>query len=106
MDVCERAVVLDADNPSAHAGLGTSLLLAKRYSDAVAPLKEGIRLAPEQAELRLKLAMAYENLDRIEDSLREYESFVKLTDDEQMATKVAGLVKRARAALEEREGRQ
>ncbi len=105
LEACQKVIELDAANPAAHAGVGTSLLLAKRYSEAVAPLEEGIRLAPENADLRLKMAMAYENTHRVEDSLREYESFVKLTKDEQMAIKVTRLVKRARAALAEREVR-
>ncbi len=104
LEACQKALQLDAGNPAALAGIGTSLLLANRYSEAVAPLEEGIRLAPDNADLRLKMAMAYENTDRVKDSLREYESFVKLTKDEQMAIKVTRLVKRARAALAEREG--
>jgi hypothetical protein len=48
------------------------------------------------------LAITYENLDRIEDSLREYEAFVKLAPNDPSASRVAELVERAKAALAER----
>jgi Tfp pilus assembly protein PilF len=65
-----------------------------------------LQLDDDQAAAHLNLAIAYENLDRVENSLREYEAFVRLTDDRDKAERVGELVERARAALEERQGRK
>jgi hypothetical protein len=45
--------------------------------------------------------MTYENMDRIEDSLREYEEFVRLAPNDPSAARVAELVEKAKAALEQ-----
>jgi Flp pilus assembly protein TadD len=105
-DVFIEVLELDNTNAPAYAGLGTTLVMEQRYSEAIEPLEMALQLDDDQAPAHLNLAIAYENLDRVEDSLREYEAFVRLTDDREKAARVGELVKRARAALEERQGQK
>jgi Flp pilus assembly protein TadD len=94
----------DPRDPRPHAGLGAALLRGQRYQEALAPLEKAASLDPKGPMVRLNLAITYENLDRIEDSLREYEAFVKLAPNDPSAPRVAELVERAKAALAERKG--
>jgi Flp pilus assembly protein TadD len=102
IEIFQEVARNNPQDPGGHAGLGTALLREKRYQDALGPLEEAARLDPERANVRLNLAMTYESLDRIEDSLREYEAFVELAPNDPTASRVAKLVERARAALAER----
>jgi serine/threonine-protein kinase len=54
-----RAVMLDPLNPLTHGNLGTALLFARRYPEAVAALKDGLALNPEHAEIGVFLGLGY-----------------------------------------------
>jgi Flp pilus assembly protein TadD len=101
-DVFRKAIELDPESATAQHALGVTALVAGDYSKAREPLEKAVQLEPERALFRLSLAQTYENLDRIPESLAEYEAFVKLAPDDPRAQKIEQLVKRARQALEER----
>ena len=103
IEIFQQIIQSDAQVQAAHAGMGVALVLARRYTEAIASLEEAVRLDPQQAPVRLSLAAAYERLDRIEDSLREYEAFVELTSEPAMAARISRLVERARAAQAEKQ---
>ena len=100
--VFEKVLEGNPQDARAHAGLGAAYLRNHQYQEALAPLQKAVELAPNGPSTRLNPAMTYENMDRIEDSLREYEAFVRLAPNDPSAARVAELVERAQAALEER----
>jgi Flp pilus assembly protein TadD len=100
--VFRKAVELDPESATAQHALGVTALVAGDYTKAREPLEKAVQLDPERALYRLSLAQTYENLDRIPESLAEYEAFVELAPDDPRAQKIEQLVKRARQALEER----
>jgi Flp pilus assembly protein TadD len=100
--VFEEVLESHPQDAQAHAGLGAAYLRSQQYEKALGPLKKAVELDPNGPRARLNLAMTYENMDRIEDSLREYEEFVRLAPNDPSAARVAELVERAKAALEER----
>ena len=54
-----RVVMLDPLNPITHSSLGTALHFARRYPEAVAALKDGLVLSPEDAETGVFLGLQY-----------------------------------------------
>jgi tetratricopeptide (TPR) repeat protein len=105
-DAFRRAAEIDPNYAPPRHALGVTELLAKRYKEALPPLKKAVELDPENAAFRLSLAQAYESLDRIAESLDEYDAFVRLAPDDPRAPQIKGLVKRARSALAERRAQQ
>lgn len=66
-----RAVRLDAGFADAFLALGTSLVSAKRYSDAISPLETAVKLEPENATGHYQLAISYSRVGRRQDAERE-----------------------------------
>ncbi|MBA3576608.1 MAG: TIR domain-containing protein [Sphingomonas sp.] len=65
-----RAIALSPDHADGYAALG--LLLLDRPAEALNPLKRAIQLDPSRAELRMWLAIAYNNLGRNAEALEHY----------------------------------
>ena len=83
----ERSIAIEGDV------LLVSRPVEQAAADALAWLRQRV---PPLVDLALKL-------ERIEDSLREYEAYLSLTDDGEMAAQVEKLAERARATLAERQ---
>ncbi len=66
-----RATKLDADFAEAFLGLGTALVSAKRFEEAVPPLERYEKLAPDSPTGHFQLALAYAGVGRKEDANRE-----------------------------------
>ena len=67
-----RATQLDAGFGDAFVGLGSSLLSAKRFSDAVAPLQAAVRLEPRNPGAHYNLATALTRAGRKEEAEKEF----------------------------------
>lgn len=50
----------------------------KRYTEAVGVLKEGLILSPNSIDLRYRLGVAYEAMNRLDDSLKEMEAVLRI----------------------------
>jgi non-specific serine/threonine protein kinase len=75
----ERAIAVRTDNADAHVQRGDTLLAMERVDDAIAELKEGIRLDPTRATAHGSLARAYWlGLGRVDDAIREFEHTLRL----------------------------
>lgn len=105
-EMFQRAVEIETQSAPARYALGATELLVGNLESAVLHLKEAVDLDPENGIYHLSLAQAYEGSDSIEDSLDEYESFLKLSPGDPRAPKIAQLVERARKALDERNKRK
>ncbi len=66
-----RATTLDSGFSAAYLGLGTSLVLAKRFADAIPPLEAYEKLAPDSPTGHYQLALAYSGAGRRDDANRE-----------------------------------
>jgi tetratricopeptide (TPR) repeat protein len=66
-----RATKLDTTFAEAYLGLGTALVSAKRFSEAVAPLETYEKLAPDSPTGHFQLALAYAGVGRKDDANRE-----------------------------------
>lgn len=67
----ERAAKLDTSFADAYLGLGTCLVEAKRFADAIPPLEQYEKLAPDSPTGHYQLALAYAGAGRKEDANRE-----------------------------------
>ena len=67
-----RAIKLDAGFGDAYLGLGASLLSAKRFAEAIAPLQTAVKLEPQNPGAHYNLAMAFSRSGRKEDADREF----------------------------------
>jgi tetratricopeptide (TPR) repeat protein len=67
-----RATKLDATFGDAFVGLGGSLGSAKRFSEAIPPLENAVKLEPENPAAHYLLAMAYSRTGRKEESDKEF----------------------------------
>jgi tetratricopeptide (TPR) repeat protein len=67
----DRATKLDSSFAEAYLGLGTSLNSAKRFADAIPPLENYEKLAPDSPTGHYQLAMAYAGAGRRDDANRE-----------------------------------
>ena len=67
-----RAAKLDSGFGDAYLGLGVSLLSAKQFSEAVAPLETAVKLEPRNPSAHYNLAMAYNRTGRKQDADREF----------------------------------
>jgi tetratricopeptide (TPR) repeat protein len=67
-----RSIKLYPDFAEAYAGLGRSLLDSGKTADAVAPLENAVKLAPDQPTVHFALATAYQRLGRKADAAREF----------------------------------
>jgi tetratricopeptide (TPR) repeat protein len=66
-----RATKIDTDFAEAYLGLGTALVSAKRFPEAVPPLETYEKLAPDSPTGHFQLALAYAGVGRKEDANRE-----------------------------------
>jgi len=66
-----RATKIDTDFAEAYLGLGTALVSAKRFPEAVPPLEKYEKLAPDSPTGHFQLALAYAGVGRREDANRE-----------------------------------
>jgi tetratricopeptide (TPR) repeat protein len=69
----ERTVKVDPLFSAAHYIHGTDLYFARRYQDAMAPLKRAIELEPRYWGAAIMLANTYEALGKPEQALRVYD---------------------------------
>jgi tetratricopeptide (TPR) repeat protein len=67
----ERATKLDSNFAEALLGLGTSLISAKRFGEAIPPLENYEKLAPDSPTGHYQLALAYAGAGRRDDANRE-----------------------------------
>jgi tetratricopeptide (TPR) repeat protein len=66
-----QATKLDVDFADAYLGLGSALVSAKRFTDAIAPLERYEKLAPDSPTGHFQLALAYAGVGRKDDANRE-----------------------------------
>jgi tetratricopeptide (TPR) repeat protein len=66
-----QATKLDADFADAYLGLGSALVSAKRFSEAIPPLETYEKLAPDSPTGHFQLAVAYAGVGRKDDANRE-----------------------------------
>lgn len=66
-----RAVKLDSGFAEAYLGLGTSLVSAKRFTEAIPPLETYEKMEPDSPSGHFQLALAYNGAGRKEDANRE-----------------------------------
>jgi len=66
-----RATKLDITFAEAYLGLGTALVSAKRFGEAIPPLETYEKLAPDSPTGHFQLALAYAGVGRKEDANRE-----------------------------------
>ena len=66
-----RATKLDANFSDAYLGLGTALVVSKRFEEAISPLEAYEKLAPDSPTGHYQLALAYAGVGRKEDANRE-----------------------------------
>jgi tetratricopeptide (TPR) repeat protein len=67
-----RATKLDASFGDAFVGLGACLGSAKRFSEAIAPLENAVKLEPENPAPHYLLAIAYSRTGRKEDGDKQF----------------------------------
>jgi tetratricopeptide (TPR) repeat protein len=67
-----RATELDAGFGDAFLGLGTTLLSAKRFSEAIPPLEMAVKLEPQNPGAHYSLATALTRAGRKQDADREF----------------------------------
>jgi len=103
LDVYQTAPALWADtvakmpqNDRAHFNLGRSLAQAGRPGEALAPLREAIRLAPQDAAYRLELGNAFLALGRTDEAAQTYADALRLHPDNADLHYSLGLVLRQR----------
>lgn len=66
-----KATKLDSSFAEAYLGLGTALVSAKRFEEAVGPLETYEKLAPDSPTGHYQLALAYAGVGRKDDANRE-----------------------------------
>jgi len=74
-----RAATLDPSFGDAFLGMGTSLVAARKFSDAIAPLESAVKLQPGNPTAHYSLATAYSRTGRKMDASREFAIHRQLT---------------------------
>jgi tetratricopeptide (TPR) repeat protein len=74
-----RAAKLDPSFGDAFLGMGTSLVAARKFSDAIVPLEAAVKLQPSNPMAHYNLAMAYSRSGRKMDASREFAIHRQLT---------------------------
>jgi tetratricopeptide (TPR) repeat protein len=70
-----KAVAVDPRNPEAHAALASALMLHRRYPEATRCLERGVKVAPNEAHMRLMLTFCYRrsgDMEKARGSLADY----------------------------------
>jgi tetratricopeptide (TPR) repeat protein len=75
-----RATKLDASFGDAFLDLGTSLVSAKKYAEAIPPLETAVKLEPQNPAAHYNLAVAYRRDGRKMDADREFAIHRKMTE--------------------------
>jgi tetratricopeptide (TPR) repeat protein len=75
-----RATELDAGFGDAFLGLGTSLLSAKRFAEAIPPLQKAVELEPRNPATHYSLATALTRAGRKQDAEREFAIHKQMTE--------------------------
>jgi Flp pilus assembly protein TadD len=88
-------------SPEAHHALGLLRLQTGRPADAIAPLREAMRLAPESAEVRHNLGSALLATGKTEGARIELETALRLAPDHPEAHNNLGLLLAAEGRLDE-----
>jgi tetratricopeptide (TPR) repeat protein len=70
-----QLLVLKPDSAPAQLGLAESLLSQQKTAPAAETLADYLKKVPDDAHARFELAVAFENLDRLDDSLHELDQF-------------------------------
>jgi tetratricopeptide (TPR) repeat protein len=78
-----RATELDAGFGDAFLGLGTTLLSAKRFADAIPPLEMAIKLEPRNPGAHYSLATALTRAGRKQDADREFAIHRQMTQKDE-----------------------
>ena len=78
-----RATELDAGFGDAFLGLGTSLISAKRFSDAIPPLEMAIKLEPRNPGAHYSLATALTRVGRKQDADKEFAIHRQMTQKDE-----------------------
>jgi tetratricopeptide (TPR) repeat protein len=74
-----RAARLDPSFGDAFLGMGTSLVAARKFADAIPPLESAVKLQPANPGAHYNLAMAYSRVGRKLDAGREFAIHRQLT---------------------------
>ena len=74
-----RAAKLDPSFGDAFLGMGTSLVAARKFADAIPPLESAVKLQPANPGAHYNLAMAYSRAGRKLDAGREFAIHRQLT---------------------------
>jgi len=82
--LAQRAIALEPDNALAHYAMGRVLLAKEQWQKSAAELELARKLAPESANVRFHLAVAYKNLGRLGDAKRENAAFEALKDKKEV----------------------
>jgi tetratricopeptide (TPR) repeat protein len=75
-----RASKLDAEFGDAFLGLGMSLISARRFSEAIAPLETAVKLEPRNPAAHYNLAQAYNRAGRKQEADREFALHRQMTE--------------------------
>src|SRR6266702_439718 len=78
-----RAAELDAGFGDAFLGLGTTLLSAKRFAEAIPPLETAVKLEPRNPAAHYSLATALTRAGRKEDADKEFAIHRQMTQGQQ-----------------------
>ena len=96
----KNSIELDPDSAVAHHALGVTELSSGNAAAAVGSLEKAVARDPTNGDFHLSLAQAYEKLDRFEDSLRTYDTYLEpARPDDERAKIVRRRLKIAKKAL-------
>ena len=91
-----KAGLLDPNNFDAFYREGFLLLRLKKDKEAVLPLETATKLKPESVDANLLLAVAYENVDMIDNALKVYKKLAVLEPNNKEHYKNIGQLERLR----------
>jgi tetratricopeptide (TPR) repeat protein len=77
-----RAAKLDAGFGDAFLGLGQSLISTKKFSEAIPPLENAVKLEPQNPATHYSLATAYSRTGRKQDAEKEFTIHRQMTQKE------------------------
>ena len=82
--LAQRAILLEPKNALGHYAMGRVLLAKEQWQESAVELELARKLAPESANVRFHLAIAYKNLGRLADAQRENTAFEALRDKKEV----------------------